>query len=99
MTVAQLRAYLREHWQRIKAELLTYDYHPQAVLKVEIPKLGGKWNVGSSSGRCRHERIGQRSEVGRKSHRHLRRRPGWALASPRKTGAPPLIFSARVSEF
>lgn len=68
MTVAQLRAYLREHWQRIKAELLAYNYHPQAALKVEIPKLGGKWNVGSSSGRCRHERIGQRSEVGRKFH-------------------------------
>jgi RNA-directed DNA polymerase len=38
MTVEQLRAYLREHWQRIKEELLADDYHPQPVLKVEIPK-------------------------------------------------------------
>jgi RNA-directed DNA polymerase len=42
MTVEQLRAYLREHWLRIKEELLADDYHPQAVLKVEIPKPGGK---------------------------------------------------------
>jgi RNA-directed DNA polymerase len=42
MTVEQLGAYLREHWLRIKAELLADDYHPQPVLKVEIPKPGGK---------------------------------------------------------
>ena len=42
MTVAQLRSYLREHWPRIKAELLAGDYQPQPVLKVEIPKPGGK---------------------------------------------------------
>jgi RNA-directed DNA polymerase len=42
MTVAQLRAYLREHWLRIKAELLAGSYQPQPVLKVEIPKPGGK---------------------------------------------------------
>ena len=42
MTVEQLRAYLREHWLRIKEELLADDYHPQPVLKVEIPKAGGK---------------------------------------------------------
>src|SRR6185369_14718188 len=42
MTVAQLRPYLREHWPRIKAELLAGDYQPQPVLKVEIPKPGGK---------------------------------------------------------
>src|SRR5207248_4943284 len=42
MTVEQLRAYLREHWQRIKEELLADDYHPQPVLKVEIPKPDGK---------------------------------------------------------
>src|SRR6266404_6838266 len=42
MTVGQLRAYLREHWPRIKEELLADNYHPQAVLKVEIPKPGGK---------------------------------------------------------
>lgn len=42
MTVEQLRAYLREHWLRIKEELLADDYCPQPVLKVEIPKPGGK---------------------------------------------------------
>ena len=42
ITVEQLRAYLREHWQRIKTELLADDYHPQPVLKVEIPKPGSK---------------------------------------------------------
>ena len=35
----------------LKEELLADDYHSQAVLKVEIPKPGGKGNVGSSSGR------------------------------------------------
>lgn len=42
MTVAQLRSYLREHWPRIKEELLAGDYQPQPVLKVEIPKPGAK---------------------------------------------------------
>lgn len=42
ITVGQLRAYLREHWPRIKAELLADDYHPQPVLKVEIPKPGSE---------------------------------------------------------
>jgi len=42
MTVEQLRTYLREHWPRIKEELLADDYRPQPVLKVEIPKPGSK---------------------------------------------------------
>jgi len=42
MTVEQLRAYLKEHWLRIKEELLAGDYQPLPVLKVEIPKLGGQ---------------------------------------------------------
>jgi len=42
MTVEQLRSYLREHWPRIKEELLAGDYQPQPVLKVEIPKPDGK---------------------------------------------------------
>ena len=42
MTVAQLRAYLREHWLRIREELLAGEYQPQPVRKVEIPKPGGK---------------------------------------------------------
>ena len=41
MTVEQLRTYLREHWLRIKEELLAGSYQPQPVLKVEIPKPGG----------------------------------------------------------
>ncbi len=42
MTVEQLRAYLREHWLRIREELLAGSYEPQPVRKVEIPKAGGK---------------------------------------------------------
>ena len=42
MTVEQLRAYLREHWLRIKGELLAGDYQPLPVRKVEIPKPGGQ---------------------------------------------------------
>jgi RNA-directed DNA polymerase len=42
ITVEQLRAYLREHWLRIKEELLAGDYQPQPVRRVEIPKSGGK---------------------------------------------------------
>src|SRR5690349_1706462 len=42
MTVGQLRKYLHGHWQRIKEELLAGSYQPQPVLKVEIPKPGGK---------------------------------------------------------
>jgi RNA-directed DNA polymerase len=41
-TVEQLRAYLREHWLRIKEELLAGEYQPQPVRKVEIPKPGGQ---------------------------------------------------------
>ena len=42
MTVEQLRAYLREHWPRIKEELLAGAYQPLPVRKVEIPKATGK---------------------------------------------------------
>ena len=42
MTVEQLRGYLREHWLRIKEELLAGDYQPLPVRKVEIPKPGGQ---------------------------------------------------------
>jgi RNA-directed DNA polymerase len=41
MTVEQLRAYLREHWLGIREGLLSGDYQPQPVRKVEIPKPGG----------------------------------------------------------
>src|SRR4030095_4788035 len=42
ITVEQLRTYLREHWPRVKEEMLEGSYQPQSVLKVEIPKPGGK---------------------------------------------------------
>jgi RNA-directed DNA polymerase len=41
MTVAQMRAYLRDHWLGSKEELLAGSYQPAPVLKVEIPKAGG----------------------------------------------------------
>jgi RNA-directed DNA polymerase len=42
ITIEQLRAYLREHWPRIREELLAGEYQPQPVRKVEIPKPGGQ---------------------------------------------------------
>jgi len=42
MPVSELRGYLREHWPRIKVELLDGRYVPSPVRKVEIPKPGGK---------------------------------------------------------
>jgi RNA-directed DNA polymerase len=42
MTVHQLKGYLREHWPRIKGQLLEGTYRPQPVCRVEIPKPGGK---------------------------------------------------------
>ncbi|MHC4067221.1 MAG: group II intron reverse transcriptase/maturase [Planctomycetota bacterium] len=42
MTVDDLMPYCREHWSRIREELLNGAYRPQAVRKVEIPKPGGK---------------------------------------------------------
>jgi RNA-directed DNA polymerase len=40
--VEDLRAYLKEHWLRIKGELLEGRYKPQPVRGVKIPKPGGK---------------------------------------------------------
>lgn len=42
MTVDELLPYLRQHWPRIKEELLAGRYQPAPVRKVEIPKPGGK---------------------------------------------------------
>jgi len=42
MTVDQLGPYLKEHWLRIKAELLAGTYQPAPVRSVAIPKPDGK---------------------------------------------------------
>jgi group II intron reverse transcriptase/maturase len=41
MTVAELPAFLRANWERIREELLAGSYQPQPVLRREIPKSGG----------------------------------------------------------
>ncbi|MFC4812962.1 group II intron reverse transcriptase/maturase, partial [Paenibacillus sp. GCM10023250] len=41
VTVAHLQAYLKTHWETVKAELLTGTYGPSPVKRVEIPKPGG----------------------------------------------------------
>ena len=42
MPVAALMPHLKEHWAAIKEGLLNGRYEPSPVLKVEIPKPGGK---------------------------------------------------------
>jgi RNA-directed DNA polymerase len=42
MTVEELTPYLKEHWPRIREELLEGRYEPQPVKRVEIPKPGGR---------------------------------------------------------
>jgi RNA-directed DNA polymerase len=42
MSVDALDDFLREHWPRIRDELLEGRYHPAPVMRVEIPKPGGK---------------------------------------------------------
>jgi RNA-directed DNA polymerase len=41
LTVDELPAYLKQHWPRLREELLTGRYQPSAVQRVEIPKPDG----------------------------------------------------------
>lgn len=41
MTVEELEPYLREHWTRVREQLLAGTYQPSAVKRVLIPKSGG----------------------------------------------------------
>jgi len=41
MTVDDLKAFLVEHWPRIRQDLLIGRYRPQPVRRVDIPKPGG----------------------------------------------------------
>jgi len=41
MSVDDLPSYLREHWKRLRSELLEGTFHPQPVRRAEIPKPGG----------------------------------------------------------
>lgn len=42
MPARKLREYLKEHWPRIKAQLLNGTYQPNPVRRAEIPKPDGK---------------------------------------------------------
>ena len=41
MTVDELPEWLKEHWPRVREELLAGAYQPHAVRRVMIPKPGG----------------------------------------------------------
>ena len=40
LTIEQTTEYLKTHWSKIREELLSGQYWPQAVRRVEIPKPG-----------------------------------------------------------
>ncbi len=51
MTVDELPAYLRRHWPQSREQLLTGQYQPQPIKRVEIPKPeGGVRKLGSPTG-------------------------------------------------
>jgi retron-type reverse transcriptase len=51
LTIDEAPEFLKTHWPRIRAELLSGTYRPQAVRRVEIPKpAGGRWWSHSGSG-------------------------------------------------
>lgn len=41
MQTDELRDYLNTHWSTLGSDILEGNYHPEAVLKVEITKDGG----------------------------------------------------------
>lgn len=41
MRVEELRAYLKQHWPQLREKLLSGNYEPAPVRRVEIPKAGG----------------------------------------------------------
>jgi RNA-directed DNA polymerase len=41
MEVEQLRGYLREHWARVREQILKGTYEPRPIKRVDIPKPGG----------------------------------------------------------
>lgn len=47
MGVEELKPYLQQHWTTLRAQLLSGNYEPQPVRRVEIPKVdGGKRKLG-----------------------------------------------------
>ena len=46
MEVSQLRSYLREHWAEIREQILSGNYEPRPVRRVDIPKPGGTRMLG-----------------------------------------------------
>jgi len=47
MSVGELQAYLKEHWTKLRSQLVEGTYKPQPVKRVEIPKPdGGKRKLG-----------------------------------------------------